>query len=305
MAEKTKEHKIKALIIVFAVLLGISLLFLAATLIYNHFVKSPPSLVIVPDNIVTSDEGGDTNSTPSPEDSTESPNTSETDDTDDTDPVDDASGTGDTVDTPGTPTSDDSSDHNTTTPDATAKPPAASETPAAAIYLHSKNPGDNQPFNITNMFPGDKETRYYCVRVSCHDEVTVHFKADIRRGYEKLAEVMKIRITLLDSDELMYDGLMKDMPESVATKLTTRGSATHELYYKITAYLDTSVGNDYMEKDLAADFKWWVEETGKLDPPKTGDSSGIILWLLLAGTSLFIITILLVYKKKVRGEQNE
>jgi hypothetical protein len=60
-----------------------------------------------------------------------------------------------------------------------------------------------------------------------------------------------------------------------------------------------------MEKDLAADFKWWVEETGKLDPPKTGDSSGIILWLLLAGTSLFIITILLVYKKKVRGEQNE
>ena len=151
------------------------------------------------------------------------------------------------------------------------------------IELYKRHAEDNDPFQVTNMFPGDAETRYYRVRVSHSADVTVHYHATIRPGYEKLAEVMMIRIQLLTTGQTMYEGLMRDMPESLTHKLVSPKSTTDELYYEITAYLDTSVGNDYQNKDLIADFKWWVEETGNLDsPPQTGDTSNILLWAVLA-----------------------
>ena len=63
MTEKTKEQKIKTQIIVLAILLCISIVSLAATLIYNHFVKRPPSSVTIPDNIITPDEDDQTDKT--------------------------------------------------------------------------------------------------------------------------------------------------------------------------------------------------------------------------------------------------
>lgn len=77
------------------------------------------------------------------------------------------------------------------------------------------------------------------------------------------------------------------------------------LEYEITAYLDTSVGNDYQNKDLIADFKWWVEETGNLDDsPKTGDTSNILLWAVLAAGSLSMMILLLVTHRRKEDEEN-
>ena len=87
--------------------------------------------------------------------------------------------------------------------------------------------------------------------------------------------------------------------------MASKKSATDELYYEITAYLDTSVGNDYQNKDLIADFKWWVEETGNLDDsPQTGDTSNILLWAVLAAGSLGMIIILLVTRRRKEDEEN-
>ena len=47
------------------------------------------------------------------------------------------------------------------------------------------------------MFPGDTQTRYFCVRVAHTGDVVVRYHADIRDGYEKLAEVLRIQIRLL------------------------------------------------------------------------------------------------------------
>ncbi len=46
------------------------------------------------------------------------------------------------------------------------------------------------------MFPGDTQTRYFCVRVAHTGDVVVRYHADIRDGYEKLAEVLRIQIRL-------------------------------------------------------------------------------------------------------------
>ena len=62
-------------------------------------------------------------------------------------------------------------------------------------------------------------------------------------------------------------------------------------------------GNDYQNKDLIADFKWWVEETGNLDDsPQTGDTSNILLWAVLAAGSLSMMILLLVVRR--RKEEN-
>ena len=278
-----QKKKIKIVIIILAILLGLSLLALGGTLIYNKIANATPATVTVPDNLITPDED-----TTKPDNSdSQAPDSSDTE----------------------KPDSSDTQTPNSSAATSSSAVPMQSTTAevkkAATVELYNKQPEENTPFQVGNMFPGDSETKYFRVRVSYHDKITVHYKATIRPGYEKLAEVLKVRIRLLSAGETMYDGLMRDMPESLTHKLASKKSATDELYYEITAYLDTSVGNDYQNKDLIADFKWWVEETGNLDDsPQTGDTSNILLWAVLAAGSLGMIIILLVTRRRKEDEEN-
>jgi len=119
---------------------------------------------------------------------------------------------------------------------------------------------------------------------------------------EKLAEVLKVKITLLTTGEEMYNGLMRDMPKSLSHTLNSNGDAEDELYYEITAYLETDTGNEYQNKQLTADFKWWVEETGNLIPPKTGDSSAVLPWAAAAAVSGCVIIVLIARRRREEEE---
>ena len=272
-----QKKKIKIIIIVLAILLGLSLLALGGTLVYNKLANNTPATVTVPDNLITPDE--DTTKPDSSENNSQAPDSS---------------------DTQAPSSSADTSSSAVPTQSTTAEVKKA-----ATIELYNKQPEENTPFQVGNMFPGDSETKYFRVQVSYHDKITVHYKATVSPGYEKLAEVLKVRVNLLSTGETMYDGLMRDMPESLAHKLASKKSTTDELYYEITAYLDTSVGNDYQNKDLIADFKWWVEETGNLDDsPKTGDTSNILLWAVLAACSGSMMILLLVVRRRKEDEEN-
>lgn len=174
------------------------------------------------------------------------------------------------------------------------------EVPAAALYLYERHENDNIPFDVKNMFPGDEITQYYCVRVEHKGTVKVRYHADIRPGYEKLAEVLKTRIVLITTGETLYDGLMRDMPEAIIHELPANQATTDELYYSITAYLDTSVGNDYQNKMLIADFRWWVEETEQLLPPKTGSESTIIY--IAVGACLAAAALILIARRRKNEE---
>ena len=276
-----QKKKIKIIIIVLAVLLGVSLLALGGTIVYNRLAKSEPAVVTVPDNLIT------------PEEDTTKTDGSETDSTGDADKTAE----------PEKQSSDSTEKNNASETSGTNKPTAETKK-AATIELYNKQPEDNTPFNVENMFPGDSETKYFRVQVSYCDKVTVHYKAAVREGYEKLAEVLKVRVKMLTTGETMYDGLMKDMPDSVTYKLASAKSTTDELYYEITAYLDTSVGNEYQNKDLIADFSWWVEETGNLEPsPKTGDNANILLWICLAAVSGSVMIFLLFARKRREEEE--
>lgn len=264
-----ERKKINTIIVVLAVLLGISLAALGGTLIYNRIASHKQTTAVVPDNLIT------------PETDETAPDGESTDRADD-----------------GTTKQNSASDSASKTK-ASGTTRTTSEKKAATIRLYNKQPKDNTPFTVVNMFPGDSETKYFRVLVSYHDSVTVHYKATVRPGYEKLAEVLKVRIKLLTTGEIMYDGLMRDMPESVTYKLASAESTTSELYYEITAYLETSVGNAYQNKELIADFSWWVEETGNLDRlPNTGYDPGVLLWAVLAVCSGVILIITRKRKRK-------
>ena len=270
-----QKKKIKIVITVLAVLLGISLTVLGGTLLYNRLASRPAATVTVPDNLITPDED-----TTKPDSSdTEKPDSSYTQ----------------TPDSSATASSSAVPTQSTT----------AEVKKATTIELYNKQPEENTAFAVGNMFPGDSETKYFRVRVSYHDKITVHYKATVRPGYEKLAEVLKVRVKLLSTGETMYDGGIADMPESLTHKLASKNSAVGELYYELTVFLDTSVSNDYQNKDLIADFSWWVEETGNLDDsPQTGDTSNILLWAVLAVGSLSVMILLLVVRRRKEDEEN-
>lgn len=84
-------------------------------------------------------------------------------------------------------------------------------------------------FQSTNMFPDDARTEYYCIKVSYKGDIVVRYRADIHPGYEKLAEVLKVRICLIDTNELLYEGLMRDMPQSLNHHFYTNESTESEL----------------------------------------------------------------------------
>ena len=180
---------------------------------------------------------------------------------------------------------------------------------ASSFYLYNGNEGDNAYFSVTNMFPGDSVTKYFCLRVAHKGELTVHYNAEIVGSSDKLAEVLKCKVVLLGTNEVLYDGLMRDMPESLDVRLESARRSTTELYYEITAYLDTSVGNEYQHKSLAANFTWWVNEaeTGNLSGNRCCTYCEVANWFVFIVLPLdfvlfvAILVLLLVGKKKDSG----
>ena len=232
MEEKTRR-KLKIAIIILAILLVISLLLLF--LIHNcdrfpalHF------LAIIKDNIIKPAGSGTASQTTETQTETQTQTQTQTETTTTT------------ATTPGTI-------------------PGGPDTGATTLSLYNRNADDNIPFKVVNMFPGDRETHNYCIRVFHNGTVILRFHADIRAGYEKLAEVLCCRVVLSGSGEVLYDGLMRDMPNPLTHPLYSNAKTTSYVDYEITVYLKTSVGNEYMNQRLVADFRWWVEEKGNLD----------------------------------------
>lgn len=127
------------------------------------------------------------------------------------------------------------------------------------LTLTKRKETDSTAFQVNNLLPGDAETKDYCVKVACEDSATVYFRVDIKKGYDKLAEALKCRVVLTDTGETLYDGLMKDLSETVSRGMPAEVKDGEELLYQITAYLDTSIGNEYQNTSLKADFVWWLE----------------------------------------------
>ncbi|OCA80768.1 hypothetical protein [Bacillus sp. FJAT-27986] len=181
----------------------------------------------------------------------------------------------------------------------------SSKPTSTVISLHKGQFTDNEPFKVINMLPGDSEVKNFCLKVSYKNSGRIHFLVDIHNKPEKLLEVLKLKVVLLNSGDVLYDGLMRDMGELDTYTLKKSDVAkTEELYYEISTYLDASVGNEYMDStELKADFKWWVDEKANLvRAPGKLDYSNVALSLGLITGSLLILKLSFRKNKKIGGE---
>jgi len=307
-----RDKKYKKIITMLLILLCISLVALIGTEIYKHFTSKESTSVRVPENYIIPEEGGNTdnqientenntgtdNSNSSNEDNT----TTESNGSNDSfnngsnngsnegsndDSNDDSSGGSN--DDSNSDSSDDSNDSDSSKPTSTV------------ISLHKGQFTDNEPFKVINMLPGDSEVKNFCLKVSYKNSGTIKFLVDIHNKPEKLLEVLKLKVVLLNSGDVLYDGLVRDMGELETYTLKKSDTAkTEELYYEISTYLDTSVGNEYMDsKELKADFKWWVDEKANLvRAPGKLDYSNVALALSFITGSLLILKLLPKKNKK-------
>ncbi len=125
---------------------------------------------------------------------------------------------------------------------------------ADSVKLSKPDESGNIAFSCTNMFPGDSVTKDFNVVLKGKNSNELFFHADIRPGGAKLSEVLMFKVEIPSRNAVLYDGLMRDMPFHLSVKLN---ESEHELLWRFTVYLDTSVGNEYQYKSLTADFRWW------------------------------------------------
>ncbi len=147
---------------------------------------------------------------------------------------------------------------------------AAGET----IALNGPNESANKVFTAENMFPGDEISQDYVLKISHKEDIDIMFKAKVLEGYIELPEVLKLKVAIQGVEEPLYDGLMKDMTDSVTYTLA---GSQKSVTYRLTVYLETTVGNKseidpngkrYQNKDLKAEFEWYYM------PESSGGGSG-------------------------------
>ncbi len=132
------------------------------------------------------------------------------------------------------------------------------------LSLYKNHAEDTAPFNVANMLPGDRVSKDYTVQISYTGTVLLNFEAKVKEG-DKLSEALCISVFVKENNELLYEGTIGKMP-IVATTCTTRGRTTDSLTYNVNVWLPTSVGNEYQNKQLEADFYWWAD-TAPVTPP--------------------------------------
>ena len=167
--EEKKQGKLRTVIIALAVLLALSLLVLAGTLIHNHNSASQPTSVVIPDNVITpTDDPADSSQTEDPS-------------------AEDPSGNSASQNGAGTLPAGNSAANNA------AGSTVSIVRTATALYLDKSNPGINAPFQASNMFPGDNVIKNYRIRVYHRGNVVLRFHAAVRPGYEKLAAKVPLK----------------------------------------------------------------------------------------------------------------
>lgn len=272
-----KPLRLKYVIIVLAVLLAISIVGLSASYIYRALAVSSHTTETVPNNLIGKNADLDFSSlSVSGAEKANNPNRKIA---------------GDSVGT---------------TAAGTGVPAESTGSQASVLELYQKHPEDNQKFAVDNMLPGDSVTKYFCIKTYHDADIALFFNTKVTEETKSLSDVLHIRVTCLDTGEILCDAPFAQVREQEFTQMLA-ANATGEsiVYYQIDVSLDTSVGNDYQAALLKADFNWYVKDDGSLTPypPKTGETINIVLWAVLAASSLLMIVFLM--RRRKEDKQNE
>ena len=214
---------------------------------------------------------------------------------------------------------------------------AAPQDDSPSLELYKNHENGNEPFQFSNMVPGDKVSQDFTVRIHHKDQVTLYFKGLITKQSKDLGDVLQVRVTDKNSDKIICQGTFNTINnKEYSQEIAQSGSGQTDVTYQVDAWLDTSVGNAYQNAFLDADFQWYVKDDGNTEPTqpsdnpttptdpskpsqsgggsgsgshggltaRTGDTAHIVLWCVFAICALAIIILLIKSRrdKKLAGE---
>ena len=172
-----------------------------------------------------------------------------------------------------------------------------------SLELYQGVPEVNEKFTAENMLPGDTVKKNFSIKVNHKKEIALYFNTEITQETKNLSDVLQIKVTDLNSGEVLCNGSFAELNEkefSVLLPQNAQGSTT--VNYEIEVSADTSIGNEYQAAALMADFHWFVEDEGSLTPD-TDDYLTLGLWLvgfLLCAALLIVVFVML---KRAKGEK--
>ena len=174
--------------------------------------------------------------------------------------------------------------------------------------------GNHAAMTASGMLPGDSEEKTFTVTVKHRKTATVHFEATLANDSviddttgRKLSDGMNIKV--VQGTDTLYNGSISGLTTATprpAVDVEVPGSRTTDLPYTITVSLPTSAGNEFQNKTLTIDLKWWLvsDEGGGgggtiiVNPPKTGDDFSPLLMGGAALVSLSLLAVLLLRRRK-------
>ncbi len=125
--------------------------------------------------------------------------------------------------------------------------------PTDLISLAEKNEGGDVRFQVSNMFPGDSASKHIYIGVKDKGVRAISFSATVTSQINRFSEAMGFAVEV--NDVPLYDGKLSELPQFLRVEF---GENPGKLDYKITFYLDTSVGNEVQGASMSLDFDWWI-----------------------------------------------
>lgn len=106
------------------------------------------------------------------------------------------------------------------------------------------------------MFPGDTETKYFCVKAHLDADLELLFRTKITGQTKNLGDVLHIKVTHLETGKVLCDAPFAEIDGKEFSELLKKNVAGETTaYYQIDVSLDTSVGNEYQAAELKADLR--------------------------------------------------
>lgn len=174
-----------------------------------------------------------------------------------------------------------------------------------SIKINFKDPTYNKQIECNNMLPGDSFINYYSVSVAHKDDIILYFNIDyLLDNY--LSDVLNLEIIDINNNVIVYNGKFNDF-ETVSFYLqnVNKEKINTIVNFSIKYSLDTSVGNEFQNKEIDFDYNWTVNDVDLLcNNHQIGFTGGtfyvvssIIVSVLLC-FNLAVLTIVLLKNKK-------
>ena len=111
--------------------------------------------------------------------------------------------------------------------------------------------GDTENFSVTNLLPGDSETKKYTVTVKRSEAAYLVFDLNIKHN-SLLSQALILKVVA--DGNVLYDDILSHMPP-LSVNLES-GATSQEVIYEITATLPVRADNSVANLTLSVDFSW-------------------------------------------------